>query len=168
MIFWRLLSFNDLSAEQLYEIMNLRQQVFMIEQQMNYLDADGIDPHAKHLIGYPSSPASVPSHFGLSEVPCAYMRILGPNLKYPEVSFGRVLTPQEWRGKGMGKELLKKGLAEIENLYGPVPIRIAAETYLERFYKGFGFKTVGEPYLNSGVSHVEMLKDPMNSTEAFE
>src|SRR4051812_16903899 len=134
MINWFLRPFKKLSSEDLYAIMQLRQEVFIVEQSCPYLDADGKDMDALHLMGFRGD------HL------VAYARLLPPGVSYAEVSIGRVVTAPKYRGKKYGKQLMKKALEEATDLYGAVPIRIGAQTYLKKFYEGFGFIDIGEPY----------------------
>ena len=139
---WRERAFDELTARELYVIMALRQRVFVVEQACAYLDADGADAASRHLWAEEAG-----------EV-CAYCRRVPAGLKFAEVSIGRVVTAPEARGTGLGKELMQRALAA----FGPVPVRIGAQAYLERFYRELGFVPAGEPYLEDGIPHVEMLR----------
>lgn len=145
-ITWTCKSFKDLSNEELYEIFKLRLEVFVVEQNCPYQDADGKDLKSFHLMGRMDGNL------------VAYARILPANLSYPEASIGRVITSQLVRNTGAGKELMKRSLEEIQKQFGPVPVRIGAQKYLQRFYKGFGFIREGDEYLEDGIPHVIMLK----------
>jgi ElaA protein len=144
---WSLKTFDDLSTDELYRILVLRQRVFVVEQKCPYQDADGSDPRAAHLMGHDSDGNLV-----------AYLRIFGKGVKYPECSLGRIVTAPEARRTGAGKELMREGLRALEQLHGKVPIRIGAQLYLEKFYREFGFERVGENYLEDDIPHVEMLR----------
>jgi len=147
MMHWEWLPFGQLDAERLYRILQARSAVFVVEQNCVYQDMDGLDPQAWHLMAW--------SH---DEQLAVYLRVLLPGAKYPEYSIGRVLSAATHRGSGMGRELMLRALARIEETFGHVPIRIAAQAYLLAFYRGFGFVPVGAEYLEDGIAHVDMLR----------
>ena len=149
MLSWQWGKLSELSSKELYEVLALRQRVFVLEQKCLYLDADGKDREAWHLLGWSKEP--------VRELH-AYLRILGPGVRYPEHSIGRVLTAPECRGKGAGKLLMLEGIRRLTGETGPVAIRIAAQAYLEAFYEGLGFHTVGAPFDEDGIPHLEMLR----------
>ena len=146
MIDWQLKLFKDLSHEELYSIMQLRQKVFIVEQNCPYLDADGKDLHSYHLMGFVNNDLA------------AYARLVFPGISYAEVSIGRVVTSPTYRKKEFGKQLMQRAIAKIENLYGKVPIRIGAQQYLKKFYESFGFVDLGKPYMEDGIPHIIMLR----------
>ena len=149
MITWQWNSFADLTAAQLYAMLALRQEVFVLEQACLYPDIDGLDPGAHHLLGWRSDggrPALV-----------AHLRCLAPGAKYDEMSIGRVVTSPAARGTGLGRELVAQGLALARALHPGHAIRIGAQAHLERFYASFGFVTVSEPYDEDGILHIDML-----------
>jgi ElaA protein len=150
MIEWQWRSFAELTNAELYEVLALRQQVFILEQQCFYNDFDGFDQAAHHLLGWRTVD-------GKREL-AAYLRCLAPGAKYDEMSLGRVITSQAARGTGAGRELLVQGIAHAECLHPGHPIRIGAQQYLEHFYASFGFETVSAPYDEDGIMHVEMLR----------
>ena len=135
--------FCELLPRQLYAIVQLRQRVFVVEQNCPYLDADGLDVVSRHVWAEAAS--------GLIR---AYLRIVPPGAKYPEVSIGRVVTSTDARGCGLGRMLMSRAL----ELAGAAPIRIAAQAHLQRFYRDFGFTSVGEVYEEDGIPHVEMFR----------
>ena len=145
---WKTLLWPDLDKETLCEAYVLRQQVFVVEQNCPYVDCDGSDGAAAHLLGWEDDGPLV-----------AYARLFGPGVKYEERCIGRVVTAKEVRRRGTGKELMRRALVETQRLYGAGPVRISAQRYLERFYTDLGFRTVSEPYLEDGIPHVEMLHD---------
>ena len=147
---WQWSAFDALSLTDLYAILNARQEVFAVEQNCAYLDADGIDQKSWHFIGWIDNQ-------GKREL-AAYLRVPHPGVKYAELSIGRVLTTKVARGTGLGQELMRWALKKIEEKYPGQAIRISAQQYLERFYGGFGFKTVSAPYLEDNIPHVEMLR----------
>jgi len=150
MIEWQWSSFADLTVAQLYEMLALRQQVFVLEQTCLYPDIDGLDPGAHHLLGWTTLE-------GRRQL-AASLRCLAPGAKYEEMSLGRVVTSPAARGTGLGRELVAQGIACAEQLHPGHAIRIGAQAHLERFYAGFGFVTVSEPYDEDGIMHVDMLR----------
>jgi ElaA protein len=147
---WQWQSFAQLSRTELYEVLAVRQQVFVLEQKCLYLDIDGLDMDAHHLIGR----HTVDGKRSLA----AYLRCLAPGAKYAEMSLGRVLTTPGNRGAGIGQELMGKGIAYAQQQHPGQRIRISAQAYLERFYAGFGFEAVSAPYDEDGILHVDMLR----------
>jgi ElaA protein len=146
---WRLLSYSALSLDDLYALLALRQEVFVVEQDCPYQDLDGKDFHAFHLMGV--------GHDRL----LAYARILPPGTSYPaDCSIGRVITRADVRGKGLGLEVMRLSIAHCVRLFGHIPIRISAQSYLEQFYAGLGFQKTGKEYLEDGIPHMEMLLHP--------
>jgi len=144
---WIWKKFDDLTLQELYDIMAARQEVFVVGQKCAYLDADGIDAGSWHLLGYRGKDL------------VAYLRVVAPGLKYPEMSLGRVLTVPKVRGEGVGRELTAESLKRIESTFGHKPLRISAQAYLEKFYSDFGFKTVSAPYQEDDIPHVEMFRN---------
>lgn len=146
---WNIKKFEDLSTTELYTIMQLRLEVFSVEQNCAYQDADGKDFKCFHLSGF--NPAN--------EL-IVYSRIVPSGVSFSEVSIGRVISSQKARGSGAGKELMKKSMEFIKQQFGNVPIRIGAQCYLIKFYSGFGFEISGEEYLEDNIPHIEMLYIP--------
>lgn len=148
---WKLRRFDELTNTELYEIIALRERVFVVEQDCPYADCDGKDPVALHLAAYSEGTL------------VAYCRIFAPGVKFAEASFGRVIVEASHRGQGLGRELTQRALEAIESKYGPkpsgkIPVRISAQSYLVDFYSSFGFKTRGEEYLEDNkIPHFEML-----------
>jgi len=140
---WFERAFNELSLDELYAIVALREQVFVVEQKCAYLDADGVDPQCRHLWAVEDGRI------------VAYLRLIPAGVKYDEVAIGRVIVAAEARGTGLGKELMKRGLA----LAGAAPVRLGAQAHLERFYGELGFRRVSDVYDEDGIPHVEMLRD---------
>ena len=146
MIQWQLKPFSELLNTELYSVLKLRQEVFIVEQNCPYLDNDGKDVYAHHLMGY------------FEDELVAYSRLLPINISYEEVSIGRVVTATKHRGRDFGKLLMQKSIAELERMYGMVPIRIGAQAYLKKFYESFGFEDLNEPYMEDGIPHMIMLR----------
>ena len=151
---WQWSAFDDLSVADLYQVLQQRQQVFILEQTCFYNDFDGLDQGAYHLLGWRTAGADGTGERQLA----AYLRVLAPGAKYTEMSIGRVLTSASARGSGIGRELLERGIAHAERLHPGHRIRIGAQRYLERFYASFGFVTFSEPYDEDGIIHVDMLR----------
>ena len=143
---WIFKPFTELTLTELYAIMRLRQEVFIVEQNCPYLDADGKDLKSYHLMGYVNNEL------------VAYSRIVKPGVSYQEVSIGRVVSSTKHRGLAYGRQLMSESIAQIEKQYGPVPIRIGAQQYLQKFYESFGFVKEGEAYLEDGIPHIIMLR----------
>lgn len=150
MIEWQWLDFGSIRGGDLYEVLRLRQEVFVIEQQCFYSDMDGFDQEAFHLLGW----MEVEGQRSLA----AYLRCIAPGIKYPEMSLGRVLTSPAARGSGAGRQLIAEGIRCAEALHPGHRIRIGAQAHLEKFYGSFGFQPVGEPYDEDGIPHLEMLR----------
>jgi ElaA protein len=146
---WQCEKFDDLTPADLYAAMQLRQRVFVVEQTCPYLVADGSDARALHLLGWQGD--------GREKKLVAYARLFPPRIKYAESSIGRVVTHPDARRTGIGQALMTEAMRLTESLWGK-EIRIAAQMYLERFYEGFGFKRVTEPYLEDDIWHVDMRR----------
>lgn len=147
---WQWSRFEDLKPEHLYEIVRLREGVFIVEQNCAYLDADGRDPAAWHLLGWLGEN-------GARKL-VAYARVFAPGIRYPEGSVGRVITAPEVRRTGLGRMLMTEALNRLETLAPGQPIRLAAQRYLEKFYSSFGFKPASAPYEEDGIIHVDMVR----------
>lgn len=154
---WFTKTFAALSTAELYQIVQLRQQVFVVEQNCVYLDADGYDREALHLFAV--QPETVQQKSVI-----AYCRLLPPGLKYQEASIGRVCTALPQRGSGLGRELMQRALTLVGESYASestrVDIRISAQLYLQNFYSSLGFTAVSAPYDEDGIPHIEMLCTP--------
>ena len=147
---WRCCAFDALTLRELQYILMARQQVFGLEQNCVYQDIDGCDETSHHLAAW--SPRE--------QMPMAYARLVDPGVKYTEPSIGRVVTIAAARGTGLGRELMRRAIAETRSLFPGQGIRISAQSRLEKFYCDFGFSVVGESYLEDGIPHTEMLLQP--------
>ena len=136
-------TFNELNNKELYQILRLRSEVFVVEQDCVYQDLDGKDRTALHIIGRNEEDAIV-----------ATARILHENSK--KVIIGRVVVEKKFRKYRLGKELMKQSISDIIRLYGNIQINIAAQKYLLNFYSSLGFVSSGKEYLEDGIPHVEM------------
>lgn len=157
MIDWSGSYLDEISTFDMYRILKARQDVFVVEQNCVYQDMDSIDQYAWHLCAWQKK--SRESELEKAEKTLmAYLRVVFPGHKYAEPSIGRVLTTQEARGTGLGKQLLEKALLYIDQKYPHQHVRISAQSHLHQFYAAFGFVSVSEPYDEDGIPHVEMLR----------
>lgn len=143
---WQLKKFSELSVSQLYDIINLRETVFVVEQNCPYLDCDGIDTNCYHLFAYSENKLA------------AYLRIIPAEHHYQKmVSIGRVVVHPIFRGKNLGKELFTEGKNAVKTLFGAqTKITISAQFHLEKFYTNLGFSSVGDVYDEDGIPHIKM------------
>ncbi|RQO46548.1 GNAT family N-acetyltransferase [Variovorax sp. KBW07] len=153
---WYCKPFDALTASELYAILSARSEVFVVEQRCVYLDPDGKDAQAHHLFAM-DSVDGVDGAQGLPQL-AAYLRLLPPGVSYEEASIGRVLTGTAYRGRGLGQELLNKGLLHADRFWPNAALRIGAQAYLQKLYESAGFATVGEPYDEDGIPHIEMVR----------
>lgn len=140
----KIVSFSELSTDELYALLMLRAKVFVVEQDCAYQDLDDMDKNAKHLLAFEG------------ENLIGYARLLNPGDYYKEAAIGRVVTDPEVRGKGIGKALFQEALNEAQNRFPNAGVRIMAQCYLTKFYKEFGFVVDSEEFLEDGIPHVEM------------
>ena len=145
-ITWQLKKFEELTGIEVYEILALRSEVFVVEQNCVFLDMDNKDQESYHLQG----------RIGASLI--AYVRILPPGLLYPEPSIGRVVTSPSFRRNGAGKELMKTAISNSYTLFGIQPIMIGAQLYLKKFYEDLGFIQCSEVYMEDEIPHIKMIK----------
>ena len=146
---WQWCTFAQLSGSDVYALLGLRQDVFIIEQQCFFADIDGFDQQSHHLLGWQVADNERPL--------VAYLRVLPPGAKYDECSIGRVVTAPAARGTGIGRLLVAEGLRRSGALYPEQPIRIGAQQRLTDFYASFGFAVASAPYDEDAIMHVEML-----------
>jgi ElaA protein len=144
-IIWSLKSFNDLTPHELYAILQLRNEIFVVEQKCIFQDADNKDQVSYHLMGWDN------------DVLAAYTRLVPANISFKEISIGRVVTSSQFRNAGLGKELMKQSIDSIWKLWNKQPIRIGAQLYLKSFYESLGFEQVSDVYLEDDIEHIEML-----------
>ncbi len=144
---WEWEKFEEISGEKMHEILSVRQEVFVVEQNCPYQDADELDKKSFHLIGRDKNDNIV-----------AYTRLVFPGFRFKQPSPGRVLIRKENRKSGLGEALLSETISKCNSEYPGMGIRISAQTYLLNFYKEFGFEVIGEPYDEDGIEHVDMLK----------
>ncbi|HSV69495.1 MAG TPA: GNAT family N-acetyltransferase [Methylibium sp.] len=146
-VLWSCARLDALSPMALQRIHVARQQVFVVEQACAFQDADAADEQAWHLCGRTVDGALL-----------AYARLVDPGVKYAEPSIGRVLTTAAARGTGLGRELVARAVAQASALWPGLAVRISAQHRLERFYAEAGFQSVGAPYLEDDLPHIEMLR----------
>ncbi len=146
MINWKFNTFDELSGKAVYEMLQLRNEVFVLEQNCPYQDADGKDFEAVHVLGYDENGILV-----------AYCRILKPGLAYATASIGRVVNSPSVRGTGTGRELMRQAVDYATVTLGLRIITISAQSHLQKFYEEFGFKrTPKREYLEDDIPHREM------------
>jgi len=148
---WQWSSFDTLSARQFHDVAALRAEVFVVEQQCIYQDIDGLDCHAWHLMAWSSVAPD-------AEQLVAYLRVVLPGHKYDEPSIGRVVTARQWRGKQLGRKLMRTGIDKTLIQYPGSEIRISAQQHLSAFYRSLGFAESSDPYDEDGIAHVQMLR----------
>jgi ElaA protein len=143
---WTLKKFEELSVLELYKILQLRAEVFVVEQNCPYQDVDDKDLKSYHQMGW------------VGEDLAAYTRILPAAVSFDEMSIGRVVTSPQYRKKGLGKSLMEKSVDTAYTLFGKHPIRIGAQLYRKKFYEDLDFEKSSEMYLEDGIEHIEMLR----------
>lgn len=148
-IIWTLKTFPELTLDELYGLLQLRNEVFIVEQNCPFPDLDGKDQLCYHLLGFSEDSSSL----------VAYTRVVPPGVIYDLASIGRVVTAAHARRYGIGRELMRRTIKVIEDLYGQVPIQIGAQLYLQKFYESFGFRQLGEMYLEDGIEHIKMVRN---------
>jgi ElaA protein len=147
MIDWSCKSFEELRTKELYKILQLRNEVFVVEQNCAYQDCDDKDLKCYHFLGCEN------------ENLLAYSRLVPPGISYDDApSIGRVVTSPSIRNQGLGKILMEKSIEQIQILFGAVPIIISAQLYLKNFYESFSFLQVGEEYLEDAIPHIKMIR----------
>ncbi len=144
---WLLKKFDELTPHQLYAILQLRNEVFVVEQNCVFQDADDKDPACWHLMGYNGTKL------------IAYTRLVPPGIIYDIASIGRVVTAPSARATGSGRALMKKSIDAVYELFGEGPIKIGAQLYLKKFYESFGFEQISDTYLEDGIPHIYMRKN---------
>jgi ElaA protein len=148
---WEVKTFHQLAGSQLFDVLQLRVNVFVVEQQCAYPELDEKDRYAetRHLIGCHERGQLI-----------AYARILPPGLSFPEVGIGRLVVKKEARRQGFGHELLRTALENIHYVWPGRAVRLAAQEYLQGFYEHHGFARMSNRYLEDGIPHIDMVKNP--------
>ena len=142
---WQCKFFDTLSAQELYAIMRLRNEVFVVEQNCVYQDADNKDWHCYHLCGWDGDNL------------VAYARLVPPAVSYSEPAIGRIVTSPAYRKHGAGRALLVEAITRCSLIFNEKVIKIGAQLYLKKFYESFGFRQCSEIYLEDAIPHIEML-----------
>jgi len=145
MINWVCKPFGKLTTEELYIILRLRSEVFVVEQNCIFLDMDNKDFFCDHLMAWKEN------------MLLAYSRIVPPGISYEESSIGRIVSSPAGRGTGVGRDLLQQSIQTLYRIHGKRDIRIGAQYYLKEFYESFGFVQTGDIYPEDGINHIEML-----------
>ena len=143
---WRWLTFDQLTLHELYRVLELRQQVFVIEQQSLYLDVDGHDPLCVHGLGEVGSDL------------VAYARIVPPGLTFNTPSIGRVLIAPKGRSTGLGRMLVSQAIAEAAQRFPGHHTKVGAQLHLQGFYESFGYVAFSESYDEDGIMHIDMIR----------
>ena len=139
-------TFQELNTKELYDLLQLRSEVFVVEQDCVYQDIDGKDQKALHVLGYRDRKL------------VAYTRIFKPGDYFDEASIGRVVVKENARQYKYGYDIMTASIQAIKDYYDESEIRISAQIYLKRFYNNLNFKEVGEEYLEDGIPHINMIK----------
>lgn len=142
---WSCKAFNNLTPDELYSILQLRNRVFVVEQNCPFQDCDDKDQQSFHFGGWQKNKLM------------AYSRLMPPGLAYEETSIGRVVTSLSSRGSQIGKELMVKSIEKLYDLYGKTPIKIGAQLYLKSFYESLRFAICSDVYLEDGIKHIKMI-----------
>lgn len=144
---WVLKKFENLTPYEVYELLRLRSEVFVVEQNCVFLDMDNLDQSCHHLLGYIGNELAVST------------RILPAGLTYEQVSIGRVVGSPRFRAMGAGKALMNKAIQCAFEIYGEQDIKIGAQLYLKKFYEEFGFCPCSETYLEDNIPHIKMIRN---------
>jgi ElaA protein len=145
---WTYKPFAGLTPHELYAILQLRNAVFVVEQQCIFQDADNKDPYCYHVMGWEQTNL------------VAYTRIVPAGISYEESSIGRVVVLPTARKNGTGKILMQKSVEILFSLFGKNPVRIGAQLYLQQFYESLGIQQSGPKYFEDGIEHIEMILLP--------
>ncbi|WP_096200622.1 GNAT family N-acetyltransferase [Bacillus sp. FJAT-45350] len=143
---WKLIKFEELTTKELYAIMKERVSIFVVEQQCPYHELDDYDQAAYHL--FKENEGEI----------IAYARVLRHNIIYKEATIGRIIVKKEFRGSGLGRELLERAIEFLETELDEKVIKIQAQSYLKEFYSSFGFEPISEIYLEDKIPHLDMKK----------
>lgn len=142
---WVCKPFGQLSPGELYAILQLRNEVFVVEQNCVFQDADNRDQPSWHLMAW------------IGDVLVGYTRLVPPGVSYTEASIGRVVSLPKMRKSGIGKKLMMKSIDKLYELWHKQPIRIGAQLYLKDFYESFGFQQCSEVYMEDNIEHIHMI-----------
>lgn len=148
---WHLSSWSELTRDAFHGIERLRLDVFVLEQDCVYSDLDGKDLRSLHVW-------AEDRRLDRGHAVAAYARLVSPGVSYQEPSIGRVVTRHDRRGEGLGRELMNRAIQACTDAWPNLGIRISAQCYLQGFYESLGFEPVGNPYLEDGLPHIQMLR----------
>lgn len=144
---WKLKTFNELTPHELYEILKLRSEVFVVEQNCVFLDMDDKDQKSWHLMGL------------IGEELASYVRIVPPGVAYEGMpSIGRVVSSGKYRRTGAGRAVMQESIKICNNFFPGLPIKIGAQYYLKNFYGSLGFNQVSEIYMEDDIEHIHMIR----------
>ena len=144
---WHLKAFNDLSLHDLYDLLKLRQEVFVVEQICPYLDADGADEQALHLYARNDTGEMV-----------AYARLYLATADTGYSRIGRVITHEKMRRQKLGREVMQRSIDYLEEYAPKAPIRVGAQVYVLKFYQSFGVEAISDEYLEDDIPHIDMQR----------
>jgi ElaA protein len=146
-ITWLCKAFSNLTPDELYSILQLRNEVFVMEQNCVYQDCDDKDQYSYHFMGWQQNKL------------VAYTRLIPSGVTYEEISIGRVVTSPSIRGTKVGRELIIRSIEKLHELFGKKPIKIGAQLYLKHFYESLGFIKSSNVYLEDGIEHIKMIRN---------
>ncbi|PQB05452.1 GNAT family N-acetyltransferase [Aureitalea marina] len=138
--------YQELSTDELYALLRLRSEVFVVEQDCVYQDIDNKDQNALHIMGWQGDELA------------AYTRCFGPGFYFDQPAIGRVVVQEDYRGQGLANAIMRVSINALQTSYGLTDIKLSAQTYLLQFYRDLGFETVGEEYLEDGIPHMAMIR----------
>lgn len=144
---WKIKTFSELTARELYDILRMRSEIFVAEQRSPYNDVDGADLSAWQIFAYDGG------------VLAASMRVLPPGAAYETLAMGRVAAAREFRGRGLARAMMERAITFVRDELGESVVTIGAQLYLTEFYRSLGFAEISEPYDDEGVMHVDMRLD---------
>lgn len=142
---WNCKSFDELNVHELYAILRLRTEVFVVEQECVFQDMDNKDQLSYHICGWQNNEL------------IAYTRLVPAGVSYKEAAIGRVITAPSARGTGLGKELMRYSIERLYERWGKQAIKLGAQLHLKKFYESFGFEQTSDIYIEDGIPHIEML-----------
>ncbi|MFT4093517.1 MAG: GNAT family N-acetyltransferase [Niabella sp.] len=146
-MYWICKPFDELLLGELYAVLQLRSEVFVVEQHCYYQDVDDKDQESYHLMGLKDDRL------------IAYSRLLPPGVSYEEPSIGRVVLRADARSTGIGKELMQESITRSRILFGKLPLKIGAQYHLKKFYESLGFRQCSDIYDDAGIEHIKMIQD---------
>jgi ElaA protein len=146
---WQWYGWAGMTPDVLYAFLRLRSAIFVVEQDCVFPEMDGRDPQCEHLCGWDGAEL------------VAYLRLVPPGVRTPEVALGRVVVAARARGAGLGRAVMAEGLARCAQRYPGQPVKVSAQQHLEKFYASLGFTRTGAPYDEDGIPHVDMVRPPI-------